>query len=297
MLVIRVVVAVVSSYLIIAIIIIISPLIMPLIFLRGTQAYFEPLWKNLIAAILVPVISAAYAMIALLLLDDVLLGPNSKVKVLFDATKISAALEGGKKACDARLTSNTEGRVQQQLSDPTRKPTLAEMNDEYKQKVYDNPAMSIMTGANNACMYDVPDFNLSKVNDPEFKKKQTELFRTLMENMLEILLVCFLIRAGQTTLDRMTPMLVGGSAASTAYAHLMGFEQQLAQRGNVAANNLKEAMYKTEKLVDANRNPIKDKDGQERIIKTGIKTGAEFLSTMRQEGPKQVQHFLGIKRE
>lgn len=76
--------AYVNGFIIVAILIIVSPIFLPLAIMQVTAQYFDKWWKGILASILMPLLVTGYVIMALMVYDKLLLGDHSTVKKLFD---------------------------------------------------------------------------------------------------------------------------------------------------------------------------------------------------------------------
>lgn len=211
MLVIRTTLAFISSYLTISILLILCPLFVPLVFLRGTSGYFEKMWRSILGAFLMPVIVTAYAMMALLVYDKILFADGSLMKVLFDHNKIAEALEKPKKACDHPITVDaSDVRFQT-------KPTEDVMNKVFLNPFLKNTIVPTLSGANDPCTMtgNMPVFNLKSVKDEGFKKGR-ETYLSLFSTLVQLLVLGWLVSKGQGQVQSIIPNLTSSGAAAIA---------------------------------------------------------------------------------
>ncbi len=227
MLTVRTAMAFLNGYLTICILLIICPLLMPLVFMRSTQQYFEKVAMNILASFLMPVLVAAYAMMALMIYDRMLFAdgsdgqPQSLVKDLFDYDQIQNALEKSKQACDRPITGDVKNIPAIGTTTPA---TAAQRNTLFKNPHIQNGTLS---GAVNPCaLAKVPAFNIDSVDNAEFSKGK-ETYMSLFKTLVTLLILGYLVKKGESEVSKIGPMITGGAMAATAVAMTSDYEQKI----------------------------------------------------------------------
>lgn len=88
----------ITSYLVICLMLIMTPLLLPLALLKVTASYFDQYWRIILSGFLTPVIITAYSMFALILYDKVLFDEKAPIQKLFKYENIKEALQPGRAA-------------------------------------------------------------------------------------------------------------------------------------------------------------------------------------------------------
>lgn len=224
-LVLKVALAFINGYLIVCLMLIISPLFLPLILLRATAQFFDQWWKLMLGGVLLPIIVTAYAMFAMLMYDRLLFSDTALIKDLFDYDKVKQAQDAPRQPCNKQVSG---------LTGPS--------GDELK-KIMDNPFMQnfsnvLSSGSNNLCAgLAVPTFELGKVDSPEFKEGK-EAFTKLFKTAIKLLIMAILIEEGLKTLTNNIRTLVPSSAPTSSLSATSKFEQEFQQRTSAAKSTL-----------------------------------------------------------
>jgi len=216
-LVIRIIMAYVNSYLFIALYMIISPIFVPLMFLKVTTSNFDKWVSGVIAAMLMPMVISAYVVLALQMYDSLLFADDAKIKTLFDYPTVQKGMQQSKNACDKQLTNEPAFRA---------KALGVSEKSIYNSPFLQNLINPMLSGANNLCGgAKLPVFDL-KATDSEYKS-QKEGFERLFKEMFKILVMGWLIGEGFKTLMASIRPLLGSGAAVASLDQSSPEEQRL----------------------------------------------------------------------
>lgn len=279
MLVVRTAIAFINGYLTICLMLIIMPLFLPLILLNVTKNYFEGVWKNILAAFIMPIMITAYAMLALLVYDKALFAPDSLLQNLFKYDMIKEALEAPRKLGDRTLTNDPTIR----LNSNTGAKDLPTM---FKNVFLNNPMMPTLSGGNNLLPGAVSAFNYGAVGSPKYKEGQKTIAK-LFEEALVLFIICWLLHRGlSSTQDIVLQLSGGGTVAATFFgSQVRGLEFQNIRNAQQVA---KESYYERDKTG----NVIPDKDGNPTFVSgskfieqtpTAVRSGVEALFKVRRQ--------------
>lgn len=213
MLVLRVVMAFINAYLIIALYMIIAPLFMPLVFLRATGSYFEKWTAGILAGLIMPIVICAYVTLAMQLYDKMLFADDSLIQKIFKYDWVEQGMELPREACDRELTNNPAFRAEAS--------GVAE-NEIYKSLWFFKPGL--FSGGNNLCAgAKLPVFNLEATKDKDGKEdpnsdygKAKAKFELLFKDCIKLFVLAWLIDAGfKTVIGAIRPVLGSGALAAT----------------------------------------------------------------------------------
>jgi hypothetical protein len=244
MLIVRTASTFISSYLTICLMIIISPLLMPLVFLKGTQAYFNKFWGIIISAFIMPIILTAYAMFALIIYDKMLFAvadpsatPPREAAILtklFDADGVKEALESSVSLLDMRVTGDANEPIGGSSAPVDAKKAAM------KNPMMQNPVMGALSGA-TGITFKADTVNMSKLGE-EFNKGKESIKRMYIE-LATLIILAWLINEGLKIVPQITRQLVisGGSLINGANAISSKVDQtqgilDAAQQGALAKN-------------------------------------------------------------
>ena len=269
MLVVRTVLAFINGYIIVCLMLIVCPLFMPLIFLKHTQAYFDGVWKNMLAAFLLPIIISAYTMFGLMMYDKMLFADDAIIKQLFSYTKIYKALEESRKACDRPVTGSI-GEARKDVS------TEAEKNKMLSNPYMRNLITPTLSAANDPCaMAKIPSFNLDRVDDSKFDDGKDTINHLFMD-LLKLLILGFLVQQGLITTMKIAMLITGGASAAMLMNQSMEGEQKL----NQSMANARQAAIQQTKKSDGSEN-----------------TGAQFIQRVAPASGEGMKQFFETMRK
>lgn len=227
LLVMRTALAFLNGYLLVCLMLIISPIFLPLVLMRVTSNYFDPWWKNMLAGFLTPVLVTAFSMFALLLYDKMLFekpdpnvpGSGALVNKLFDYDLIKNAQQMPASVCSRPIVNN-----------PTQaRPAGASFGAPMMQSI-SNP---LLTAANDLCAsLSLPVFQL---RDAGFKDAK-ETFRRIFLDCVKLLILAFVINAGLAEVMQLIRQLTGTSSSQ----QLLNASTPLEQRINQAIKSAKD---------------------------------------------------------
>lgn len=209
MMIMRVVLAYLNCYLIIAVYMILAPIYVPLIFLRVTEGYFRKWLDAIIAAFLLPLMICAYTIIAMLMYDKVMFADDSLMKKLFDNEYIKQAQDASAPACTVPIANDPKNREQ--------------WTGKIAAELYKNPMFKslqpMFSGSNNACAgLKKVQLNLRNLPDSEFANKKAA-FTALFLDAVKMLFMIWLIDAGfKNMMSVLRPMIGSGTVVNSISA-------------------------------------------------------------------------------
>ncbi len=237
MLVMRVALAFVNGYLIVCIMLILSPLLMPLVFLKVTNDYFERWWKIIMGGLLMPIIIASYAMFALLMYDRLLFSQDSLLQNLFNEDMVKNARMNAVKPCDMQVTNDPKFKVPSGT-------TQADMDTMAKNPFVQNFVQPLLSGGSDACgLFKVPKFDISKMSGiPAGENGGKEAMVKLFHDSIKLFIMAFLISAGLSSVQSTVTSLVGSSSSGAALNARSETETKLMQGFSEMKSKLTQAV-------------------------------------------------------
>lgn len=265
MMVVRTALAFVTSYLTICLLLILSPLLLPLAFLKVTTSYFDSTWRIILASLLTPVIITAYSMFSLILYDKVLFSPTAPIQTIFDYNNIKDALQPPRPACSTPVTNNPYA-----LRFGTNSPSDADLTQKFVSPFLRNTMIPTLSGANDACgPLTITPLDADKINGlipakgPNADADRREAMRKILEQLLSLFIIAYLIYEGLKVLPDLIYQITGKRSATSAVQAITGDAQTIQERTN--------RVYQSAINAFSERND----DGTIRQ-----KSGAEFLSDL-----------------
>lgn len=212
MLVVRIAMAVVNCYLIVALYMFIAPFYLPLLFLRVTNNYFEKWWTTILGALLLPMLISTYVIVALQLYDKVLFANDSLLNQMLSNDLVRKAQALPKKACDKPMTNDVADR--------------GVWTGKALDVLYKSPFMSVLgnplaSGGNNLCAgIEQTNLELTRLaGDAAAFRSSKEAFTKLFQDMIKLLLMAYLIDVGfKTFVNALRPMGWGTPIAASVDA-------------------------------------------------------------------------------
>jgi hypothetical protein len=233
----RVALSFVNSYLLVCVLLIIAPLFLPLVFMRITNNYFDKWWQSILGGMLMPVLVTAYTMFALLLYDKMLFAPDALVNQLFNYDLVKKSQNPPQAMCGRPVTGNMNwasgagvaGGVLQRMLDPmTRNVPNAEVS-----------------GANNTCaslrshVLDVDRAaREARAVNPNAPTAAIDFIKFIFNDCLKLVILAFLITEGTKTVMNSVRLLTGTQAT----AGLMNTDPGLQSRLDAAKQGAMQAM-------------------------------------------------------
>ncbi len=204
----------INAYLYAAILLILSPLFVPLVMMRATTGYFDAWWRGILGSILLPILITAYAMFAMLLYDQMLFSPNALINNLFNNDLMQKVEQASAPVCDVSRTGNPAQRVAD--TGAADEKTYYGGLDPFM-KNFMNP---LLTAANNQCAGLMkPSVNVMNIlNDttPNASgKTPKQVFTKLFYDATELLVLALLIAGGLVDVTSFARRLVGSSVSTT----------------------------------------------------------------------------------
>lgn len=206
MLILRVVMAFLNSYMFIALYMILAPLMLPLMFLRVTTSIFEKWYSGIIAALLLPMIVSAYVVLALQVYDKLFFADDAMITKLFDNQIMDRARQLPRDVCDTRIANSAGFR--------------ADATGRTEQEIYTDNAFlqninPLVSGANNLCGgLKATNLNLEGTFTDENGQTITAkaAFEKLFQDCLKLFIISMLINMGfKTIMGSLKPMLGSGA--------------------------------------------------------------------------------------
>ncbi len=233
----RVALSFVNSYLLVCVLLIIAPLFLPLVFMRITNNYFDKWWQSILGGMIMPVLVTAYTMFALLLYDKMLFAPKALVNELFNYDLVKKSQNPPQAVCGRPVTGNLDwasstglaGGVLQRMLDPmTRNLTTPELS-----------------GANNTCASlrsHVLDMDRAATEaravNPNAPTAAIDFIKFIFNDCLKLVILAFLITEGTKTVMASVRLLTGTQAT----AGLMNTDPGLQSRLEAAKQGAMQAM-------------------------------------------------------
>ncbi len=221
LLVVRTAMSFLSGYLTLCVMMVLLPLILPLTLLRVTDQYVQKAIGVIMGGMLLPVLTAAYAMFALTLYDRMLFSDDSILNTLLDQSKMSQAWNDPKPGCSFGVV----GKAAISRSD-FQSPELIR---KLKAAITQGQSMLTSDGSNvdDPCKnVKLPNLVLSQVNDPEFNKGR-ETIEKLFIKLVELLVLALLVKKGADEAEQLIPNLTGSSVTTMVMASTFSFSQKL----------------------------------------------------------------------
>lgn len=248
-----------NGFLIATLLIIISPLFLPLALLQPTAQYFDKWWKGIVAAMLMPVLITGYVVLALMLYDHVLLRDGSILKQIFDPDFMQQFQVMNNQRCvDSPVNSPTISAETSVASGNT--------SDEARHALVSaNPIFQTNTGQGGTCF---------EVNDIQMHADQLE---ELFIQLMILIVVVAVVEEGFRVVQQSVRNITGSSMVSAALDAVSSMEKKT----EAAMQGFKQGMYQA-------------KDDQGRNI--GDLRGADFLGSVRHGFGGGIQGFMAQMR-
>lgn len=232
LMVVRTALAFITSYLTICLLLILSPLLLPLAFLKVTSSYFDSTWRIILASFLTPVIITAYSMFSLILYDKVLFSPDAPIQKIFDYDNIKEALQPPRPACSSPVTNNPYA-----LRFGTNSPSEGDLTKRFVSPFLRNTMIPTLSGANDPCgPLTITPLDADKINgfiDGTGKDAATdrrEAMRVIFEQLLSLFLIAYLIYEGLRTLPDLIYQITGKRSGVKAVETITGDSQAIQER-------------------------------------------------------------------
>ena len=277
MMVVRVAITFLTSYLLICLMIILCPLLLPLAFLKITTSYFESTYRIILAGFLTPLLITAYSMFALIIYDKVLFSPDAAVQKLFKYDNIKDALQPDRPACSRPVTGNaTEMRFEQT------EPSPEALAKKFLSPFLQNNLVPTLTGANDPCApFKITNLDTKKIqglvpgtgaaDDPSRK----EAFKKMFNELLSLFIIAYLLHQGLAIFSQIISQITGKTSGVAASNAIME-NSDLTQRGKAA--------------YDAAINRFKAPEGSGATYKSG----AEFLTGLPKDATEAAKDATKI---
>lgn len=277
MMVVRTAIAFITSYLTICLLLILSPLLLPLGFLKVTTSYFDSTWRIILAALLTPVIITAYSMFSLILYDKVLFSPTAPIQTIFDYDNIKEALQPPRPACSHPVTNNPYA-----LRFGTNTPSDADLTQRFVSPFLRNTVVPTLSGANDPCgPLTITPLDADKINGlipakgPNADADRRDAMRRILEQLLGLFIIAYLIHEGLMSLPTLIYQIVGKRSASASVEAVIGDGTKIQERSKEVYQNAINAF--------SGRN----EDGSLRQ-----KSGAEFLRDLPSDITRASQDII-----
>lgn len=236
MMVVRTAIAFLTSYLMICLMLIISPLLLPLAFLKITTQYYEKVWRIILAAFLTPILITAYSMFSLILYDKVLFSPDAPIQKLFKYENIKDALQPARPACNKTVTNNPY-----ELPFDTNTPSEAQLKKRFVSPFLQNNVLPTLTGGNNACAtLSITPLDPDKIegffpaSGPNASEDRKKAYRKIFNELLSLFIIAYLIYKGLDQLPTIIQQITGSRSPTTAAEGVGAGNVDFSQRGKEA---------------------------------------------------------------
>ncbi len=272
MLILRVVVAFLNSYMFIAFYMILAPLLLPLMFLKVTTSMFEKWYSGILAALLLPLIVCAYVVLALQVYDKLFFADDAMITKLFNNQFMDRARQLPKAVCDQRISNNAGFR--------------ADATGRTEQEIYtDNLLLQninpYVSGANNLCGgLKAANLNLDGVFTDENGNtiSSREAFEKLFFDCIKLFVLSMLINMGFTTIMGAVRPMLGSGAVVAAVEQGTPLESKIRSGIQGAKKGLNEGFQVQNK--DGEWVASKDSDFIRQMPKAFAESGKGFLTGM-----------------
>jgi type IV secretory pathway VirB6-like protein len=260
----------ISSYLLICLMLIISPLLLPLVFLKGTEKYYERLWINIMSGFLSPIIVTGYVVLSLMVYDKMLFAPDAIVQKIFDWEIISKAQQTTKSVYGGSITGKP---LDLRLDEAA---TSADAADKLmKAPTLQNTAAGTLSAA-SAFGLKAPELNIESMG-PEFEKGK-ETFRKMFTELASLFILAWMINQGLSRISLIVSQLTRAGSAVRGIAAVDSFEKKMMGAGEQAMQGMRSA-YKDSSRQDT----VKGKEFLERTS-AATNTGRDaFMQAMRKK--------------
>lgn len=275
-LVLRVLVAFLNSYMFIAFYMILSPLLLPMMFLRVTNSMFEKWYSGILASLLLPMIVCAYVVLALQVYDKLFFADDAMITKLFDNQFMDKARQLPKGVCDVRITNNAGFR--------------ADATGRSEQEIYTDQLLlqninPFVSGANNLCGgLKAANLNLDGVFKDASGKEITgkEAFEKLFFDCIKLFVLSMLINMGFTTIMGAVKPMIGSGAVVVAMDSGLPMESQFRAGLNRAQRDFREGFEKQDE--SGNWRPTSGTDFLAQMPTAFTEGGKGFLRGMNMMG-------------
>ncbi len=255
-----------NAYMFSTILLMVAPLFLPLTLLKVTTSYFDKWWSAILASLLLPLIISVYVMFALMVYDQLFLGPNATINNIVTFAKENMALAPPQQACDKSITGPLEQRAQ--------------LSQYQESAIYNSPFMKSITsylssGANNLCA----GLNTHKLDvlaaDPDKFESTKQAFTKIFMESIKMLILAMLVSQGFDAFKSFSKLMIGSFSAAS-----------LASTPNLAEVRLQQG------AAEARRGFLEElRTDEERAANkpASAATGADFLGAL----PRAIQSAVG----
>ncbi len=230
-LVLRTVLAFLSSYLYASLMLLIAPIFLPLVLLKVTDTYFNKWWSSILACILLPVIITSYVMFAMMVYDKILLKPGSDLEVLFQYDQVKDGQRNAKQLCSKPVTGNPQGR-----SDISGIAQTILYNNPFLKNI---PIPGLSAGNDRCASMMFPELDVTKMAGGKYETAK-DGFTEMFKQAVKILVLTMLVNVGFQNVMAYAKMFIGSYAvggslsAVTAQEKKMEAALQSAEAGAIA---------------------------------------------------------------
>lgn len=223
-----------NAYLYATLMLLVAPIFMPLVLLKVSSTYFDRWWSSILACILLPLIITAYVMVAMLIYDKLLFGPDAKINVLFEYENVRAAQRLPQQACDRQVAANATTRSQVS--------GIAE-SVLYRNPFLQNFSTPTLRAANNLCAgLSLPVLQIQDIRTPEQEQQfqnERQWFTDMFMNAIELLVMTLLVSLGFSNVQNYAKMMVGSYSAGSLLEATSPQEARFAQGLDAAKEGLR----------------------------------------------------------
>lgn len=210
MLVVRTIFSFITGYMVICLMLIVSPLLLPLTFLKQTQQYGDAVWRIILSSFLLPIIVTAYAMLSFMIYERLLFSDTSMLKSLFDKANISPAQLPPTQLCSNAVINDINDRLSTKDKSTTQKQKLNDlMSLQFLQNLF-QPQTS--GSSNDACALTKTYGIDPKLFQKDEFKKGKETYNKMFTELMVILILGYLVHLGLRSLDTIIQQLLLASS-------------------------------------------------------------------------------------
>ena len=222
----------VNAYMYVCVMFIISPIFMPLLLLRPTEAIYEKWWRGILGAALLPIITSAYVMFAMMVYDKVLFQPDSIFQKLFDPAVTEKMEKLPKKPCNYEMLSKPSYRAE---------TTGASEKDIYSNiPLLGNLISPTRAGGNDPCSaFALPAIDVSSISGDYSNQK--DVFKKMFDDIIKVLVTSWLISEGFKVIMSASMKLLGSQSVSNITQATTREEQKL----QTSIDGAKQGLYKS----------------------------------------------------
>lgn len=266
-----------NSFILLTVLIIISPLFLPLTLLQVSAQYFDKWWKGILAALIMPVIISSYVMLSLLLYDKVLFAEDSTVQLLFNEESMKEFQIFSHMICSSMVSQSSD------IGDAVSAKNNQDPDVIAGRKIISD-AISGTAGRHIACTK-VGAIDIDAM--AEDIKEIGDHLEGVFVNILQLLIVAVIVSQGFKIVQDSVRNITGSSMVSSALDPVSTIEQRVNHAIQGASQGFR----------GATTNVAKDGEA-ERLVAVGSLSATDFLRGVPSLFQGAAKGFSeGIKRE